>query len=93
MSQTVPERTTTGVIIEELAKPFKDQSPLAFLVHAREILQEAIEGRLEQFQAARIAAQTSIYARDLMNFKKNPSACIYSIRASDKTLRDVIFGR
>lgn len=93
MSQTVPERTTTGVIIEELAKPFKDQSSLAFLVHARAILQEAIEGRLEQFQAARIAAQTSIYARDLMNFKKNPSASIYSIRASEKTLRDVIFGR
>ena len=37
MSQSQPERTTTGVIIEELAKPFKDQSPLAFLVHAREI--------------------------------------------------------
>ena len=45
MSQAQPERTTTGVIIEELAKPFKDQSPLAFLVHAREILQEVIEGR------------------------------------------------
>lgn len=93
MSQTKPDRPTTGVILEELAKPFMDQSPLAFLVHARAILQEAIEGRREQFQAARIAAQTSIYARDLMNFKKNPSACIYSIRVSDKILHDVIFGR
>lgn len=93
MSQAQPDRTTTGVILEELAKPFMDQSPLAFLVHARAILQEAIEGRREQFQAARIAAQTSIYACDLMNFKKNPSACVYRIRASEKTLRGVIFGR
>ena len=61
--------------------------------NAQAIVQEAIEGRREQFQAARLAAQTSIYARDLMNFKKNPSACIYSIRVSDKILRDVIFGR
>lgn len=93
MSQAQPERTTTGVILEELAKPFKDQSPIALLVHACEILRACIEGRLEQNRAAQLAAQTSIYALDLMSFKKNPSACVYRIRASEKTLRDVIFSR
>ena len=93
MSQAQPDRTTTDAIIEELAKPFSAQSPTALLVHACEILQACIEGRLEQNRAAQLAAQTSIYALDLLSFKKKPSACVYRIRASEKTLRDVIFSR
>ena len=76
------------LIIRELGKSTQSQSAITYLTLIKGILDECVEGKLSLKDAAHTCACTAAYARELINWRKDPSGQVYQLRTSAKILRD-----